>query len=118
MFKSSLAALVLALALSGAQAEVTARHAYVSFETVAAAQKNARADELVNFRGRITAEPEHGVFLFEDGTGTVRVEISNEVRAGLTLRRDVRYEVFGRAVRLPFEALRVQAESITPISGK
>ena len=90
----------------------------MSFDTVAAAQKNARADELVNFRGRITAEPEDGVYLFEDGTGSVRVEISNEVRGGLTLRRDVRYEVFGRAVRMPFEALRVQAESLTPISGR
>ena len=47
MFKSCLAGLALALALGGAQAEVTARHAYVSFDTVAAAQKNARADELV-----------------------------------------------------------------------
>mgnify|MGYP001509597815 FL=1 len=46
MFKSCLAGLALALALGGAQAEVTARHAYVSFDTVAAAQKNARADEL------------------------------------------------------------------------
>lgn len=118
MFKSCLAGLALALALGGARAEVTARHAYVSFDTVAAAQKNARADELVNFRGRITAEPEDGVYLFEDGTGSVRVEISNEVRGGITLRRDVRYEVFGRAVRMPFEALRVQAESLTPISGR
>ena len=50
MFKSCLAGLALALALGGAQAEVTARHAYVSFDTVAAAQKNARADELVYFR--------------------------------------------------------------------
>lgn len=69
MFKSCLAGLALALALGGAQAEVTARHAYVSFDTVAAAQKNARADELVYFRGHITAEPEDGVYVFEDGTG-------------------------------------------------
>lgn len=118
MFKSCLAGLALALALGGAQAEVTARHAYVSFDTVAAAQKNARADELVYFRGHITAEPEDGVYVFEDGTGNVRVEIPNEARTGVTLRRDVRYEVFGRALRLPFEELRVQAETLTPISGK
>ena len=86
--------------------------------TVAAAQKNARADELVYFRGHITAEPEDGVYVFEDGTGNVRVEIPNEARTGVTLRRDVRYEVFGRALRLPFEELRVQAETLTPISGK
>ena len=113
-----LSGLALALALGGAQAEVTARHAYVSFDTVAAAQKNARADELVYFRGHITAEPEDGVYVFEDGTGNVRVEIPNEARTGVTLRRDVRYEVFGRALRLPFEELRVQAETLTPISGK
>ena len=118
MFKSCLAGLALALALGGAQAEVTARHAYVSFDTVAAAQKNARADVLVYFRGHITAEPEDGVYVFEDGTGNVRVEIPNEARTGVTLRRDVRYEVFGRALRLPFEELRVQAETLTPISGK
>ena len=118
MFKSCLAGLALALALGGAQAEGTARHAYVSFDTVAAAQKNARADELVYFRGHITAEPEDGVYVFEDGTGNVRVEIPNEARTGVTLRRDVRYEVFGRALRLPFEELRVQAETLTPISGK
>ena len=118
LFKSCLAGLALALALGGAQAEVTARHAYVSFDTVAAAQKNARADELVYFRGHITAEPEDGVYVFEDGTGNVRVEIPNEARTGVTLRRDVRYEVFGRALRLPFEELRVQAETLTPISGK
>ena len=110
MFKSCLAGLALALALGGAQAEVTARHAYVSFD--------ARADELVYFRGHITAEPEDGVYVFEDGTGNVRVEIPNEARTGVTLRRDVRYEVFGRALRLPFEELRVQAETLTPISGK
>ena len=109
MFKSCLAGLALALALGGAQAEVTARHAYVSFDTV---------DELVYFRGHITAEPEDGVYVFEDGTGNVRVEIPNEARTGVTLRRDVRYEVFGRALRLPFEELRVQAETLTPISGK
>ena len=78
----------------------------------------ARADELVYFRGHITAEPEDGVYVFEDGTGNVRVEIPNEARTGVTLRRDVRYEVFGRALRLPFEELRVQAETLTPISGK
>ena len=83
-----------------------------------AAQKHARADELVYFRGHITAEPEDGVYVFEDGTGNVRVEIPNEARTGVTLRRDVRYEVFGRALRLPFEELRVQAETLTPISGK
>ena len=76
------------------------------------------ADELVYFRGHITAEPEDGVYVFEDGTGNVRVEIPNEARTGVTLRRDVRYEVFGRALRLPFEELRVQAETLTPISGK
>ena len=103
MFKSCLAGLALALALGGAQAAV---------------QKNARADELVYFRGHITAEPEDGVYVFEDGTGNVRVEIPNEARTGVTLRRDVRYEVFGRALRLPFEELRVQAETLTPISGK
>ena len=118
MFKSCLAGLALALALGGAQAEVTARHAYVSFDTVAAAQKNARADELVYFRGHITAEPEDGVYVFEDGTGNVRVEIPNEARTGVTLRRDVRYEVFGRALRLPFEELRVQAETLTPIGKR
>ena len=75
-------------------------------------------DELVYFRGHITAEPEDGVYVFEDGTGNVRVEIPNEARTGVTLRRDVRYEVFGRALRLPFEELRVQAETLTPISGK
>lgn len=70
MFKSCLAGLALALALGGAQAEVTARHAYVSFDTVAAAQKNARADELVYFRGHITAEPEDGVYVFETARAT------------------------------------------------
>ncbi len=118
MIKSCLAGLVLALALSGAQAEVTARHAFVSFDTVASAQKNARADELVSFRGHITAEPEDGVYIFEDGTGSLRVEIPKEARTGITLRKDVRYEVFGRAVRMPFEDLRVEAETLTPITGK
>ena len=72
MFKSCLAGLALALALGGAQAEVTARHAYVSFDTVAAAQKNARADELVYFRGHITAEP------FK-GTGNMELQLDRNL---------------------------------------
>ena len=46
------------LALGGvAQAEMTARHNFVAFETVESALEGAKADELVRLTGHIVSEP-------------------------------------------------------------
>lgn len=42
--------------------------------------------------------------------------IPQEMRAEMTIRRGVTYEVLGRVSRLPFEGLRVDAESIKVVS--
>ncbi len=101
------------LALGGvAQAEMTARHNFVAFETVESALEGAKADELVRLTGHIVSEPSDGVYVFEDASGRLFMAIPQEMRAEMTIRRGVTYEVLGRVSRLPFEGLRVDAESI------
>lgn len=105
------------LALGGvAQAEMTARHNFVAFETVESALEGAKADELVRLTGHIVSEPSDGVYVFEDSSGRLFMAIPQEMRPEMTIRRGVTYEVLGRVSRLPFEGLRVDAESIKVVS--
>ena len=116
MFKKWVLGCALVAVCASVQAEITTRHSYISFETVGAALQGAKADELVRLTGKITSEPTDGFYVLEDQSGSLLVAIPQELRANMTIERDEVYEILGRVSRLPFEGLRVDAETIKEVT--
>ena len=116
MFKKWVLGCALVAVCASVQAEITARHSYISFETVGAALQGAKADELGRLTGKITSEPTDGFYVLEDQSGSLLVAIPQELRANMTIERGEVYEILGRVSRLPFEGLRVDAETIKEVT--
>ena len=112
MFGKTILGAALIAVMATASAEVTVNHAFISFETVAAAQKNVKADEYVQLTGHLVKTTDADVYELKDATGTIAVTIPRELHASLTFTKDDVYEVLGRAYFVPFETLRIDAEKI------
>ena len=62
MFGKTILGAALIAVMATASAEVTVNHAFISFETVAAAQKNVKADEYVQLTGHLVKTTDAEVY--------------------------------------------------------
>ena len=112
MFGKFILGAALTAVMAAAQAEVTVNHAFISFETVAAAQKNVKADEFVLLTGHLVKTTDADVYELKDATDTIQVTLPRELHSRMTITKEDTYEVLGRAYFVPFEELRIDAEKI------
>ena len=112
MFGKFILGAALPAVVAGARAGVPVNRALVSFETVAAAQKNVKADEFVLLTGHLVKTTDADIYVLKDATGSIQVTLPRELHARMTITKEDTYEVLGRAYFVPFEELRIDAEKI------
>ena len=102
-------------AASTAQAQYTGPSQAVSYKNVAEILKNPVDDTRVTLRGKIINRISNDMYLFTDGTGTIKVEIDEEDFAGQRVDANTQVEIWGKVDKDLMRAPEIDVKRLTVI---
>ncbi len=117
MFRKIAAGLLVAsgilCAASAAHAQYVGPSQAASYRNVAAILQNPVDDARVTLRGKITSRLSNDRYQFNDGTGTIQVEIDEEDFAGQRIDANTPVEIYGKVDKDWMRAPEIDVKRIT-----
>lgn len=108
-----MAALVLPLAATGAQAQYTGPSKMPVLKSVAEVSKNGKDDQPVLIQGLIKQKIDDDTYVFSDGTGDIHVEIDADEFPKTEVSATTKVEVRGEVSKYALSKAEIDADMIT-----
>ena len=86
-------------------------------ETVAGVLSHPVDDQYVTLKGRVTSRISHEKYWFSDNTGTIRVEIDDDVFAGRQINPNVQIQISGKVDKEFFQDPKIDVKSLEIIGN-